>query len=57
MPGIFAHGAPGSYDEILFLGIGVIFLSVMAPAYGYLLHSIPGDRATLERAGPRATQV
>ena len=29
MPAILAHGALGPYDEIIFIGIAVIFLGMM----------------------------
>ncbi len=33
MPAILAHGALGPYDEIIFLGIAVVFLGMMGVSW------------------------
>jgi hypothetical protein len=30
MPFVIAHGALGSFDELIFVGVGVVFLALMA---------------------------
>ncbi len=33
MPVILAHGALGAFDEIIFLGVAVVFLGMMAVSW------------------------
>jgi hypothetical protein len=52
MPFLLAHGALGSWDEVIFLSIGAIFLVMMGISW---LRSRSEDPDELDAPAPEAT--
>lgn len=54
LPPVLAHGALGVFDEIIFLGVGVIFLVLMAVSWLRSRNQNDETTATAEISQPDA---